>query len=167
MLILLVAAAAVAYLVWDSYFKGKDRKTNDEQQTTQKVEEAKEDKKEERASTIEEDKDEKKVVQYEGEDPNKAEGLSGAITYVGVNGDGLMIRVNIDQFLDSGECALSLMRGGVVIYSETVNVVGSATTATCEGFDVPVAQLGAGSVEINILVNAGGKTGAIDGRAEL
>lgn len=172
-LILLVVAAAVAYLVWDSYFKVNDKKMDDEQQIFRQIEE--EEKVEERPEeVIPENKEEelsrdeeKKVVQYEGEDPNKSESLSGVVTYAGVSGDKLMIRVNIDQFLNSGECALSLVRGGATIYSDITSVVGSVATATCEGFDVPVEQIGSGSVEIKIVVRAGEKTGAIYGRVEL
>ncbi len=167
MLILLVAAAAVAYLVWDSYFKGKEKKVNDEQQTSEQVEEKEKGEPDDEVVVVQEEDDEKKVVQYEGEDPNKAENLSGAVTYAGVNGDKLMIRVNIDQFLDSGECALSLIRNGSTIYSDTASVVGGAATATCEGFDVPVGQIGGGSVEIKIVVSAGEKTGTISGGADI
>ena len=171
MLVLLVAAAVVAYLVWDSYFKGKDKKADDGQQVTQQVEEGEKEKPEEVVPEVEEEETggdvEKKVVQYEGEDPNKSESLSGVVTYAGVNGDKLMIRVNIDQFLDSGECALSLVRNGATIYSDTASVVGGAATATCEGFDVPVGQIGNGDVEIKIVVSANEKTGTINGRAGL
>ena len=171
MLVLLVVAATVAYLVWDSYFREKDRKTGNGQQETQRVGEKEKEKLEEmvlEAKEEESSEDEgKKVVQYEGEDPNKSESLSGVVTYAGVNGDKLMIRVNIDQFLDDGECVLSLMRNGATIYSNMASVAGGAATATCEGFDVPVAQLGNGGVEIKIMVNAGKKTGVISGRAEL
>ena len=172
-LILLVFAAAVVYLVWDSYFKVNDKKMDDEQQIFRQIEE--EEKVEERPEeVIPENKEEelsrdeeKKVVQYEGEDPNKSESLSGVVTYAGVSDDKLMIRVNIDQFLNSGECALSLVRGGAAIYSDITSVVSSAATATCEGFDVPVEQIGSGSVEIKIVVRAGEKTGTINGRVEL
>ena len=172
-LILLVFAAAVVYLVWDSYFKVNDKKMDDEQQIFRQIEE--EEKVEEGLEEVipetkEEElsrDEEKKVVQYEGEDPNKSESLSGVVTYAGVSDDKLMIRVNIDQFLNSGECALSLVRGGAAIYSDITSVVSSAATATCEGFDVPVEQIGSGSVEIKIVVRAGEKTGTINGRVEL
>lgn len=168
MLVLLVVAATVAYLVWDGYFKGKDEKADDGQRVVERVEEKEEEKPEEGAPEVkEEDEDEKTVIQYEGEDPNKSESLSGVVTYAGVNGDKLMIRVNIDQFLDDGECVLSLMRNGATIYGDMASVAGGAATATCEGFDVPVAQLGNGGVEIKIMVNAGEKTGVISGRVEL
>ena len=38
-----------------------------------------------------------KYDEYAGEDPNEREDLTGVVTYAGVNGNNLMIRVNIDQ----------------------------------------------------------------------
>ena len=108
-----------------------------------------------------------KVKQYEGEDPNEAEELSGAVTYAGVVDGNLMIRVSIDQYLTNGTCDLTLSRGGAIIYSDTANIVGDVSTATCEGFDVPVGGLGGGSTEINIKLNADGKSGIIRGEVDI
>ncbi len=160
MLVLFVAAAVVCYLVWNNYFRDKkEDKPTEEQSLVEEHEEKKaEEKKEE---TIEK----KKVVQYEGEDPNTQEELTGVVTYAGVNGDNLMIRVNIDQYLESGSCELSLMQNGVA-YSDVANIVGSAATATCEGFNVPVSGLG-GDYEIVIKISSGDKTGTINGKVEI
>jgi hypothetical protein len=111
--------------------------------------------------------EEKKVPQYEGDDPNMAEELTGAITYAGVVGDKLMIRVNIDQFLTSGECKLGLRRGGANIYNLSARIVDNVSTSTCEGFDVPISELGAGNVQIVITVQSGEKTGTIEGEVTI
>ncbi|MBR2725705.1 hypothetical protein IKE87_00320 [Candidatus Saccharibacteria bacterium] len=111
--------------------------------------------------------DEKKVPQYEGDDPNEAEELTGVITYVGVSDGKLMIRVNIDQFLDSGECGLGLRQSGMNVYNTSARVVSNASTATCEGFDVPLSQVGTGSTHIIITVKAGEKTGTIEGEVTI
>lgn len=155
-----MAAAVVCYLVWNNYFRDKkEDKPTEEQSLVEEHEEKKaEEKKEE---TIEK----KKVVQYEGEDPNTQEELTGVVTYAGVNGNNLMIRVNIDQYLESGSCELSLMQNGVA-YSDVANIVGSAATATCEGFNVPVSGLG-GDYEIVIKISSGDKTGTINGKAKI
>lgn len=114
-----------------------------------------------------------KVVQYEGEDPNTETGLSGVVTYAGVSGEKLMVRVSIDQYLTSGTCELSLKKDGVVIYSDTAGIVGSASTSTCEGFDILTSSLGAngatgaGKIEININISADGRSGAISGEVEI
>lgn len=104
-----------------------------------------------------------KIVQYEGEDPNVAEELSGTVTYAAVAEDRLVIRVTIDQYLTEGSCDLTLSRGGSNIYSDTANIIGDVSTATCEGFDVSVGELGGGDIEININLNAGDRSGVIRG----
>ena len=175
MLILLVAAAVVVYFVWDGYFKGKGGGKKESSQEVEKVEERKEGEDggadariEEGHGQLEDDvKDGKEIVQYDGENPNKAESISGVVTYAGVSGERLMIRVNIDQFLDDGECILNLVRNGSTIYNDTARVVGNVATATCEGFDVPVDGIGGGVADIMITINSGEKTGAITGKVEL
>lgn len=160
---LFVVAAAVCYLVWNSYFRDKNEdKPVEVEQSLVEESEKNEDSLEETVEVVEK----KKVIQYEGEDPNEKEELTGVITYAGVNGDNLMIRVNIDQYLDSGVCELSLVQGGVV-YSDTANIVGSATTATCEGFNVPVSRLGGGNYGIVIKISSGDKAGTINGEAKI
>jgi len=114
-------------------------------------------------SFAEEEVEKKKVVQYEGDDPNKSDELAGVITYAGVNNGVLMIRVSIDQYLTSGTCNLTLNRNGTTIYNSDANILGDVSTATCEGFDIPVAELGSGDVDININLSADGKSGAIRG----
>lgn len=109
----------------------------------------------------------KKVVQYEGDDPNEAEELTGVVTYAGVNSGSLMIRVSIDQYLVNGTCELTLERSGAIIYSSIANIVGDVAAATCEGFDVPVGELGGGEIGININLSADGRRGTIRGEASI
>ena len=167
MLVLLIAAAVVTYLVWDNYFNDKKDETETSETSTEekKVEEKSSEKTDEKLTS--ESPEKEKVVQYDGNDPNEAQGLSGAITYAAVSGANFMVRVNIDQYVTSGSCELVLKRNGTTIYNNKVNIVGSASTATCEGFDVPVSQLGGGVVEININLSADGKSGTIRGGANI
>ena len=173
MLILLVAAAGVTYLVWDSYFNDQKNETetssdvnNEEEQEQVKNEQTNKNTEGELKS---ESPEKEKVVQYDGEDPNVAQGLSGAITRARKNqtGDILVIRVNIDQYLSDGTCELILQRNGATIYSNIASIIGGASTATCEGFDVPVSQLGGGKVDISINLSADGKSGVIRGEASI
>ena len=162
-LILFVVAGAVVYLVWDSYFRDK-RVDSDGQDSgqTEIVDDNKDD--EEDSKPVEKPK----TIQYEGKDPNDLAELSGVITYAGVNGDYLVVRVNIDQYLGSGECGLEIVRDGSVLYSDMASVVQNVTTATCEGFDVPVSDLGgSGNIDIVITLNAEGKSGVIRGEASV
>ena len=46
-------------------------------------------------------------------------------------------------------------------------LIGSVTTSTCEGFDVPVTQLPNGKVSIVVKLSAGEKSGEIMGEVEL
>lgn len=108
-----------------------------------------------------------KVKQYDGANPNESEKLTGVITYAGVNDGILMVRVNIDQYLANGKCRLELSRDNVVIYGEEADVVDSATTATCKGFNVPTDNLGNGKISISVIVTADNKTGTINGEVNL
>ncbi|MBQ3348008.1 hypothetical protein IJG90_00585 [Candidatus Saccharibacteria bacterium] len=167
-LVLLIVAGVICYLVWDGYFRDKDEGEVDTS-TEQVV--AKEEKvtkaKQEVTEKVEEVVEKEKVVQYEGEDPNTKEQLTGVITYAGVSGEYLMIRVNIDQYLAGGTCILRLMNGGSEVYSDTAGIVDAAATATCEGFNVPVAELLGGNLGVVIEVSSGEKSGKITGEVSL
>lgn len=168
-MILLVMAGVMMFLVWDNYFN--DKKDNKQEgQVTEQVEE-----KEavEKSATVDDGKDEaekaveqKKVEQYDGADPNAAEMLSGVVTYAGVSGDTLIIRVNIDQYLDNGKCELNLLKGGSIIRSSTAEIMGGPSTASCAGFDVSVAGL-AGPYEILVKMESAEKKGTIRGEVNV
>lgn len=156
-LILFVAAAAVAYLVWDNYFRDKDDNRQKEETPTSVVE----NKPVETTETTE-ITEKPKVVQYDGDDPNTAEQLSGAITHAEVSGETLIIRVNINQYLEGGECTLQLLDSNdTVIYSDLASIMENAATSTCEGFDVPVNEIGSGMMRIKVVLRAGEKNGEI------
>lgn len=170
-LFLLLLAGLVCYLVWDSYFKDKNNEGSGNEEPkadqliedkTKKEEESKEQPKEEIEDEVEVE-DEKEQPSYDGENPNQGGSLTGVVTRAESIGEQLVIRVNIDQYLGEGECRLNLKSGDEVVYSDMANIVGSAATATCEGFDVPVADIGGGSFAIEIVVNSGDKTGVISG----
>lgn len=167
MAILFVVAVVVCYFVWDTYFRDK----KDEEKPVEEyslVEEKKDNNdKNIEEEIIEKEKEKEQVVAYEGEDPNIREELTGVVTYTGVNSDTLMIRVNIDQYLAGGSCELSLMQNGVVVYSDTAGIITAATTATCEGFNVPVSGLGVGNYQILIRLSSDGKTGTINGEVSI
>lgn len=164
-LLLIVAACVLCYFVWDAYFRDKSPKGDDLKQQDSSVETKTDDKKEEDKT---EQKDEKeKVPQYDGDDPNTAPGLTGAITYAGVSNGYLRIRVNIDQYLASGSCNVILTRGSTQVYSDYANIVSSASTSTCEGFDIPVASLGSGSTQIKVTFSSGDRSGAVTGETSI
>lgn len=167
-LVLLVMAGIVGFLIWDNSRKDNNSDNEMNNSSATQTEEKKSEETEKVQNEEEEDEaDDKKVVQYEGEDPNLKDELSGVVTYAGVNGDKLAIRVNIDQYIEDGTCKLILERNGTSIYSAEAGIVGSASTATCEGFDVLVGGLGNGKTTIIIKINSNGKTGEITGEVEL
>ena len=165
-LVLVVIAGVVCYFVWDGYFRDK-KEPKTETKETMKVEEKKQEEKVEEKESETEVKEKEKVVQYDGGDPNGAKELSGVLTYAGVAGDKLTIRVNIDQYLSGGKCTLGLRREGGNIYSAEANIVSVASTSTCEGFDVPLSEVGSGHTAIWIFLESGGKTGEIHGEVNI
>ena len=163
-LVLLIGAIVVCYMVWDSYFRDKTEPESSEVTNGVDIESHKNSN---NVDLTSEEPEKKKVEQYDGDDPNLADDLSGVVTYAGVDNGVLMIRVNIDQYLDSGKCELTLTRGGATIYNSIAGIIGSASTSTCEGFDVEAGELGGGNVEINIKLEANGRTGSIRGEANI
>ena len=105
---------------------------------------------------------------YEGQDVNKLEKLTGAITYSAKTTDKYRIRVNIDQFLKlPGTCMLSVISAGKVMYTDYVNIVSNPSSGSCEGFDIPLTKLSPGEYDIKIEINANQKTGIIEGKVAI
>ena len=113
------------------------------------------------------DSDNKTPVKYDGEDPNVGETLSGIITTARFSGDKFILRVNINQYLSAGTCNLTLSDGAHQL-SKTANLIPSASTSTCEGFDIPSAELSnfTKPIYITINLNSSDKTGTIEGKVE-
>ena len=172
MLVLLLVAGVVTYFVWNAYFNKKSDDVNGQEASVENEEDKKDEIKKD-VSTNEQDgemqteKEKEKVTAYEGDNPNKADELTGVVTYAGVSPDGgeLVIRVNIDQYLGDGSCELNLVQNGVA-YTDTASITASASTATCEGFNVSTGGL-SGDYSIVIYLNSGGKTGTIRGEVKI
>ena len=163
-LILLGAAGVICYLVWDAYFRDTTPSGDDSGDAPAVVAVTDVVEKSAKEPTTEVTEEEKK----DDEPEQKAEEYTGIINYAAVNGDTLVVRVNIDQYAGSGTCELSLKKNGGVVYTATAPVADVVSTATCEGFDVPVSQVGAsGEIDIVVTVNADGKSGVISGRATI
>lgn len=103
---------------------------------------------------------------YEGTDTNNSASLSGVITYSAVAGSNLVIRTTINQSLSSGTCQLVLTNGSKSI-TKTSNIMPNPSSSTCEGFDVPTAELGSGNWDIAIKVSSGDRSGTLTGSAKL
>ena len=110
--------------------------------------------------------DGKSIKQNEGSDPNASPSLTGSLTSANKSGDNLVIRVNIDQYLSSGTCSLKLENNGTLI-EKSANIFPTASTSSCEGFDVPLSELSSGTWNIIINLASGEKTGEIKGEVNL
>lgn len=94
--------------------------------------------------------------------------ISGVLNSAFVSNGNLVIRTTINNALTDGTCTLTLTRSadGKVV-TKTANVVANPASATCAGFDVPVAELGSGSWTVSIKVVSGSLSGTITGTASL
>lgn len=170
LVVLFVVAVGVTYLVWQTYFKDVPRLGEKTKTITTEVIQVQEEENSAENTDNSSDAPEKKVVQYEGEDPNNSADLTGAITYAGLSPDGnsLMIQTNIDQYLNGGTCELILMRGGETVYNASTRIVPGVSTSACEGgFNVPLTQISVGNLQIIVNLSSGGKTGVLKGEAKI
>ena len=121
-----------------------------------------EEKKESESSSNSTSHEKEKDIQppYEGEDPNNNPSLTGVITYKSIVGANLSLRTTIDQYLSSGTCRLSLTSGTKAVTRSSA-IAPNPSSSTCEGFDVPIAELGGGTWNIEIIVTSGDRTGAL------
>lgn len=133
---------------------------------TSTEEEEKSNTKEKQEETLEVEKKEE-IKQYEGENPNESESLTGVISYAGVSGNSLMVRVNIDQYLSGGNCKLALVKDGVTVYNSTAEIESSVSTSTCNGFDVSVTEIGTGDFAVEVILESDGKYGKMTGEVTI
>ena len=115
------------------------------------------------------DPSEARPLQYEGENPNTLETLTGVISFSGSDSEKYMLRLNIDQALASGVCRLSLssINGGSYVAEANIIPTGSAYSS-CEGFDIPLRSLsGSNEWSVEITIESDNKTGKITGDIKL
>ena len=169
-LILLVGAIVICYFVWDAYFKVKENGQTEKEETVSVIEEKKKEEQKPEDVTeilVQPEITKEEVPQFDEVDSNQNETITGVITYAGVSGEVLMIRVNIDQYLGSGSCELSLKQNGQEVFTDRAGIIDSAATATCEGFNVPIKEIGPGKVNIKIIVSSNDKSGTINGEVKI
>ena len=109
------------------------------------------------------DGDHKTPIQNDGDDPNTKDSLTGVITMAEASNGMVHIRVNIDQYLSSGTCKLDMHSDSGVTFNDNAVIIPTASTSTCEGFDIPVSNLTSGHWSININLETSDKTGVITG----
>lgn len=165
-LVLLVIVGAGTFVVWKTIFKERDE--GQQNIVTEEAESQIEKKISGNGGVIRDEADEesggKKVVQYEGEDPNNSEKLTGVVTYTGrIGGEGsdIQILTNIDQFLSGGTCEITISQNGKTVYSGNSGIQPGVSTSSCDGFVVPGSAIGNGAAQININLSSGDRTGTI------
>ena len=166
-MILIVAAVTVVILVKNNF--DKTEKTDPQTSNVNKPDEPKKDEghNDNPDDNKEEPKQEEKAPQYDGDNPNNSESLTGMITYADVSEGSLIIRVNIDQFLSNGTCNLVMSRNGATQYTQSVGILESVTTSTCDGYKIPVSELSEGDFTVEIGLESDGKSGRIVGRVRI
>ena len=131
-------------------------KSSSESKKDEKEASPKDSAKEDAPQSVPHEKEKELPQLYEGENVNNSGGLTGVITAKSVMGDNLVIRNTIDQLVGSGTCTLTLTSGSRTV-TKTAEIVQNPSSSTCAGFDVPVAELGKGSWNIEIKVSSGDK----------
>lgn len=104
-----------------------------------------------------------KTVQFEGEDPNELDSLTGSITRYSINNGNLTVVASIDQYLSSDStCRLILKdtNGTEVRSTDAISVDAEATSSACGPLIVSVGQL-SGIYTIDIAITSPDKSGHI------
>lgn len=105
----------------------------------------------------------KTPTKYEGADANTFEKLTGSITYNAVVDNVYKVRVSIDQLLEgAGTCVLTL-KSGSQEFTRTSSTIDNPSSSTCEGFDIPVAQLKSGDYTVSIEVLTSSRSTTLTG----
>jgi hypothetical protein len=60
-----------------------------------------------------------------------------------------------------------LSKNGVTHYSQSVGIVESVTTSTCDGFKISTLELPSGNLQVEINLDSDGKSGKIEGRVKI
>ena len=102
--------------------------------------------------------------QYENTDTNPTTKLTGFITYSGKNDNNLTIRITINQLLkETGTCTLTLTSTNGQKIERTATTIDNPSSATCQGFDIPLSEIPVGDYQINIDIKTAHQNGNIKG----
>lgn len=168
-ILIIIALGVAAVVAYEYFLKPKpEEKPADEPAPTQVVTSAQEPVNDQgKGEVVETVNGKEPVVQYDGDNPNDNGGLTGVVTYAGATDSSIIIRVNIDQYVDGGTCQLSLMQDGDIAFTTSANLIADVSTSTCEGFNLSRSVVGSGNFAISIKLSSGDKTGVINGELNL
>lgn len=116
------------------------------------------------------DEPDQRPPQYEGQDPNTLDNLTGHIAYRSINPDNntMTLMISIDQYINtSGECSLSLKTNGQEVYSDSLPATADVTTSVCGPFEIPISDFSPGLYQLEITISADDKSGTIIDEVQL
>lgn len=111
-----------------------------------------------------------KPPQYEGEDPNLSNDLSGVITYHDIDPENQVLHsaVTINQYLnEDGQCVFNLKLDGNIVRTASAPATPDITTSVCGPFALPVDGLSAGTYQMEVVITGDGKQGTITEEIQL
>lgn len=114
--------------------------------------------------------DGKTPIQYEGDNTNKSDSLTGVINYTSVSSDQLQVGTTINQFLENGTCKMTLTGPAKQVKTVTSDIAANPSSSSCGNLSIPLADLGndrSGKWTINITLQSGDRTGQISGEVNL
>ena len=145
--------------------------TKTEEKSKEKTEKKSEEKSKEESKEKSEEKTEDEIVdgktpaQQDGENPNNLDEITGVINYAESDGETLMIRVLINQYLEAGQCLLELTSASDS-FSLSDDVQPSAATSSCS-YDISTSLLNSGNYNIKVTVKSENKNGIIEGEVNV
>lgn len=103
--------------------------------------------------------------QYEGENPNNLETLTGAVSYIGASDNAFSVRIAIDQSI-SGSCEFTIKNPNGVVYTDTVSTDAGPTSTFCI-YDASVPLVSGEWTASVKVTSSDGRTGTITGDARI
>lgn len=76
------------------------------------------------------------------------------------------IRTMISALVTTGTCQLQMTKGNTTV-NKSAGVSAFAQTSTCQGFDIPLSELSAGTWNVKITFEGSGKTGSVSSDIEV
>lgn len=119
--------------------------------------------------TTDDEEGPEKTIQYEAENPNRLNELSGFITSALQDDTNLYINAMIAQYLEADTtCSLTLKGTNTdFTYTSTVRALPDVTTSNCEEFIVPITNLVPDYYQITIDLSSAEKQGIITGGVQV
>lgn len=116
------------------------------------------------------DEIENKTPQYEGEDPNSLDELTGVIIYkdIDIDTQTLHSAVTIDQYLQSdGQCIYNVLQNDIILRTSSAAITPDVTTSVCGPIALSVDGLPPGIYQIEITLTGDNKQGTITDQLEI